>query len=446
MCVGFSVTLSKRDKIALAALSPLWAPLALVGGLLYGIASASSSAIRKVSAAAGHEHLDKYEKDKREATQRATQLASHGSASSLKARGSCKPERDELAKPCDDHEQRAMLHFWVGEFDLAIHHWHLLSGTRPDALFRTRGYLSLALFSVGRVEEAFEQFEAQMEYCIDDDRTLYRNGFDCRFGLPSDLSQFANSMHNNFVQASLEVMLLLFTVCLYRGATSLSERQAKLSVQMLRRMEFLLDDSPGAAGKSALASYAIAALGGPRSVAAVRADPERMQALATCLAHLDRLDAIPAVDREDEAAGMKEVRCRALMLLGKEPIDPTINLFENTELVPHYKLLRTAGGHLLEKTTFYKPTWCDNCGDFIAGLIHQGSHCTVCSANVHTACEEATAKGQCVVQREVTDAQHRKNGNFEKRRELMLVWKRAFPAAPRDLIQLIDRLAQQTFN
>jgi hypothetical protein len=416
MCVGFSVTLSKRDKIALAALSPLWAPLALVGGLLYGLASASSSAIRKVSAAAGHESLDKYEKDKREATQRATQLASIGSASSLKARGSCKPERDELAKPCDNHEQRAMLHFWVGEFDRAIHHWSLLSGTRPDALFRTRGYLSLALFSVGRVEEAFEQFETQVETqlcCIDDDGTLYRNGFDGRFSLPSDLSQFAYDMHNNFVQASLEVMLLLFTVCLYRGATSLSERQAKLSVQMLRRMEFLLDDSPGAAGKRAFASYAIAALGGQRSVAAVRADPERMQALTTCLAHLDRFDAVPAGEREDEAAGMKEVRRRALMLLGKEPIDPTINLFENTEVAPHYKLLRTAGDHLLEKTTFYKPTWCDNCGEFIAGLIHQGSHCTVCSINVHTACEGAAAKGQCVVQREVTDAQHRKNATLK---------------------------------
>jgi hypothetical protein len=79
-------------------------------------------------------------------------------------------------------------------------------------------------------------------------------------------------------------------------------------------------------------------------------------------------------------------------------------------------------------------------------LTYQGSRCSICRANVHTACEEAATKDQCVVQRAVTDAQHRKNGNFEKRRELMLMWKRTFPGAPRDLIQIIDRLAQQSFN
>jgi hypothetical protein len=42
MVMAFHVAFTKGDKIALAALSPLWVPLALVGGLLYGLASATA--------------------------------------------------------------------------------------------------------------------------------------------------------------------------------------------------------------------------------------------------------------------------------------------------------------------------------------------------------------------------------------------------------------------
>jgi hypothetical protein len=312
---------------------------------------------------------------------------------------------------------------------------------------RTRGYLSLALFSVGRVEDAFAQFESMVSKCVTaSDDALDRDAFHNYFGLGAELYEVTKESKPDDILPSFDVLLLLFTGFLYRGATSLSERQAQLSVQILNRMEFLLHTSPCVAGKNALASYAIGALGGPRTVSAVRGSDERMRALTLCIAHVDGLERIPKAARDEDAAAMKELRRQALMLLGKEPIDPKVNLFENTEPASHYKLLRTAGGHVLEKHTFKTPTWCNHCGDFIAGLIHQGSYCTVCSVNVHTACEEATAKGQCVVQREVTDAQHRKNGNFEKRRELILVWKRAFPVAPRDLIQIIDGLAQQTFN
>jgi hypothetical protein len=93
-----------------------------------------------------------------------------------------------------------------------------------------------------------------------------------------------------------------------------------------------------------------------------------------------------------------------------------------------------------------KPTWCSHCGEFITGLINQGSRCAVCQADVHTACEAAAAGDQCVAQHSVTDAQHRRSGNFEKRRELLLLWKRAFPAAPRDVVKMIDVLTVQSFQ
>jgi hypothetical protein len=436
MCMNF--TLTKKDKIALAALSPLWVPLALVGGLLYGVVIAGATAVRKVSSASTQ---GKSEKERKEATK----LASQGSLGAPQV--AFKAERAKLAEVAPDaHEQRALLHFWIGEFDLAIHHWYLLHQTRPHVMHRTRGYLAMALFSVGRAEEGFEQFEQFIGSCIvEPDNVLNGEALYQSFVLAPDLFQLAYQMRNDFVDPSLEVLILLFAGFLYRGATSLSERRAGLSLRMLYRMTFLLSGRAGVAGKCALASYAMVALGGPRSVDAVRADPERIESLNNCLSQIDTFDVMPRGDRDEESATMKELRRRALMLLGKEAVDPKINLFENTEPAPHYKLLR-AGGHALEKHSFKKPTWCNHCGEFITGLTCQGSRCSICRANVHTACEQAAVKDQCVVQRSVTDAQHRKNGNFEKRRELLLVWKKAFPGAPRDLIQLIDGHTKQSFN
>tara|TARA_R110002050_G_scaffold212042_2_gene348080 strand:+ start:1719 stop:3401 length:1683 start_codon:yes stop_codon:yes gene_type:complete len=47
--------------------------------------------------------------------------------------------------------------------------------------------------------------------------------------------------------------------------------------------------------------------------------------------------------------------------------------------------------HTFKQHTYYKPTWCEHCSDFLWGLHHQGYQCKKCKMDVHKHCRKDAA-------------------------------------------------------
>lgn len=106
-----------------------------------------------------------------------------------------------------------------------------------------------------------------------------------------------------------------------------------------------------------------------------------------------------------------------------------------------WPLRHTFPEHLWEETYFPKPTWCDLCGEFITGVFSkQGSTCKHCNIVGHAACVASRGSHliECNVMQPLTVDKHRRDANFERWRQLMLVWKKGgFQKAPKDVIRHI---------
>ena len=121
-------------------------------------------------------------------------------------------------------------------------------------------------------------------------------------------------------------------------------------------------------------------------------------------------------------------------------------LFSSSQPSPHRVLLSPVG-HAFEPHSFKKPTWDSFSGEFITGLHHQGLRCRLCSANVANDNLAFAKQFACVGEQTMTDDQHRRRGNFEKRRELMLVWKKTHLAiVGKDVIRMIDAMLENDFG
>ena len=115
-------------------------------------------------------------------------------------------------------------------------------------------------------------------------------------------------------------------------------------------------------------------------------------------------------------------------------------LFENQTPKPH-RVLLSATGHVFKQHTFKKPTWDSITGEFITGVIHQGYRCSNCRVNISNKPESlALSKfSSCIGQEMMSDDEHRRKGNFEKRRDLLLVWKKTgLQIVNKDVIKIIE--------
>ena len=64
---------------------------------------------------------------------------------------------------------------------------------------------------------------------------------------------------------------------------------------------------------------------------------------------------------------------------------------------PNKKVREVTGcEHMFKQHTYYKPTWCEHCDDFLWGIHHQGYQCKICKMDVHKQCRKAVPKS-CIV-------------------------------------------------
>ena len=60
---------------------------------------------------------------------------------------------------------------------------------------------------------------------------------------------------------------------------------------------------------------------------------------------------------------------------------------------PNKKVREVTGKeHLFKQHTYYKPTWCELCDDFLWGIHHQGYQCKKCKMDVHKHCRKLVPK------------------------------------------------------
>ena len=60
---------------------------------------------------------------------------------------------------------------------------------------------------------------------------------------------------------------------------------------------------------------------------------------------------------------------------------------------PNKKIREVTGHeHMFKQHTYYKPTWCEYCDDFLWGIHHQGYQCKKCKMDVHKQCRKLVPK------------------------------------------------------
>lgn len=430
MCMSFTV--SKKEKAALLALAPIWIPLALVGGLLYLVLRVP---VKLASNAVGSTHQLSHTKDQKK-EQTAQREASKGK---LEVKADKTKERVQLMRLAkDQHDKRGLCHWFLGEFESAIAEFEQCDES-------VHMWLGLALCCVGRYEEGFEVISRMLESRGGFDE----EGFQNLCYLTSDQHAWMQEYRGSVDLPSAPVFRSLLFFHIYNGALAVPERQVELIRAMLdlarRIAEIYLwnQNSDDKYFKLALVYYAQGAIGGVRTREAVLADPARLQCMRDCVASLGSNEGLvnDDVSREDVEMLLAMAQCFLSDGSGLENPPPR-DLFYNTDVAPRYHRNNLLNGHNSVKHVNKSPHWCDHCGEFIKNIA-TGVRCSLCKANLHPQCV-ADAKGdECLSTAPCTLQQHRRNGNFSKRRMLMLVWKKSFPVAGKDIIRKIDAMVTQ---
>lgn len=413
MCVQFRI--SRKEKIAVLALAPIWLPLALCGGLAYVVFKASSRAVSSASGKLSRHH------DKSKAQKEDEAAVRDGAVEPSVDKARLRAALAVLNTPNDKNAWCAagMMRYLLGEFDSAIALWDRARREGAIDWTEVHVYHALALFSVGRVEDGFDvvlscagDYDASLPY----------------------VSRQVRRADPNFSAPPHRLVNLVLFGALYSGAIALPAGKDGRVLAMLEEAGRCLQHVEDPAYKRALLDYAQAVLVGERTVAAVRADAQRQALLASALTNLDA-----ATDARKRDVAQLRAMIHAFDA-GVVTADEG-SLFENRESMRRYRR-RRVGGHDLQPHFFKSPHFCDDCGLFIRQIT--GVQCSLCGVSIHSGCgAAAAAANECIVFDDATGAQHHRNGVFEARRELLLVWKRSQPTLPRDVVKIISAKIDQ---
>lgn len=335
-----------------------------------------------------------------------------------------------------DLQNRAFIHFVLGEFEVALSIWSQI----PFDERWGHGFITIALFSAGRCEEAL----AYSAFLFDEGGVLcLAPHLEVRSQGRALWDQFCGSAPS-WMPVNL-VCTLLFSFC-YNAAVALPAKKEVLVLALLRRAQQFVVQNPSREQcywRNARIMYAIGALtNGERRVAAVRSDPVRR----SFMQQAEQYCQLAAESLEDvEGSEIRAFRARLNVFLQEECSIPAVvktenALFERSD-TPSNRVLLSHSDHSFKVHTFKKPTWDDFSGEFITGLFRQGYRCSKCRTNVADK-QESLALAQnssCIGARFISDDQLRRNGNFNKRRSLMLVWKKTRLAiVNKDVVRMIE--------
>lgn len=337
-----------------------------------------------------------------------------------------------------DLQNRAFIHFVLGEFEAALTIWSQI----PFDVRWGHGFITIALFSAGRCEEALAYsdvlFDENGTLCLAPHLAVRSNGNKALWNM------FCGSVPH-WMPANL-VCTLLFSFC-YNAAVALPAKKSVLVLAMLQRAQQFVEQNPSREQRNwrnARVMYAIGALtNGERCVAAVSSDPVRRSFMQQAKRYCQlAIEASEDVKRSEIRSFL--ARVNVFLQHDQSSISAVVKteraLFERSD-TPSNRVLLSHTGHSFKVHTFKRPTWDDFSGEFITGLVMQGYRCSKCKANVadKPGSLALARNSSCIGVRFISDDQHRRNGNFNKRRSLMLVWKKTGLAmVNKDVIRMIE--------